>query len=249
MRATDEWSDVMALRDVAGPPSRRPVRGLFVTGTDTDVGKTYIAAAIARACAGAGVRVGVYKPVASGGRPDAPESTDGWRLWDAAGRPGRLADVCPQVYAAPLAPPLAARAEGREIDERLLAAGIACWADYELVLVEGVGGLMSPLSDTLYVADLVAELRFPLVVVARNQIGVINQTLQTLITAATFRPRLPVAGVILNNTSPAAEDASMASNPAELRARVPARLLAHVGWHEGPALAGIDWMALADQRD
>ena len=127
----------------------RPRTGLFVCGTDTDVGKTFVTAAIARACHQAGLRVGVYKPVASGVATEQVELSDAFCLWDAAGRPGRLADVCPQSFAAPLAPHLAARAEGRFVDEERLFTGISAWSDYELVLVEGVGGLMSPVSEEL----------------------------------------------------------------------------------------------------
>src|SRR5947209_8089340 len=96
--------------------------GLFIIGNDTGVGKTYVGALIARALAAAGHSVGVYKPVASGCReqPGQLVSDDALALWDAAGRPGDLARVCPQRFAAPLAPHLAARCEGKRIDSNLL---------------------------------------------------------------------------------------------------------------------------------
>ncbi len=237
----------MAVRDFIDIKFRRPNRGLFVTGTDTEVGKTYVAAGIAEAFQRSGVRVGVYKPVASGCQSLPSESDDSWRLWHAAGRPGRLEDVCPQRFRAPLAPHLAARAEGTRIDEPRLFTGIEAWADYDVVVVEGVGGLMSPLSDTLYVADLAAAFQFPLVVVTRNQIGAINQTLQTLITAATFRVGLAIAGVILNDVAPDFHDPSRDSNADELRDRCVPPLLAHVGWNDAQPLLNVQWADVIGQ--
>ncbi len=171
------------------------VPGLFITGTDTAVGKTYVAALIARWLAACGRRVGVYKPAASGCTREAQDrlvSDDAVTLWEAAGQPGNLERVCPQRFAAPLAPHLAARAEGREIDARLLRSGLDYWrARSDIVLVEGAGGLMSPLGDGEYVADLARDLGFPLIVVSRNILGTINATLQTLIAAAVHRGGLP----------------------------------------------------------
>ena len=104
--------------------------GLFITGTDTGVGKTYVAALIARSLVASGRRVGVYKPAASGCIRDAHGclvSDDAVALWEAAGRPSDLEHVCPQRFAAPLAPHLAARGEGREIDANLLRSGLDYW--------------------------------------------------------------------------------------------------------------------------
>jgi len=171
----------------------KPWPGLFITGTDTEVGKTYVAALIARSLRAAGRRVGVYKPAASGCREVEGElaADDAVLLWEAAGRPGELDRVCPQRFRAALAPHLAAREEGKELDPDLLRTGIEYWrARSDVVVVEGAGGLMSPLGDDEYVADLANDLGFPLVIVARNSLGTINHTLQTLIAAATFRDGL-----------------------------------------------------------
>lgn len=221
--------------------------GLFITGTNTSVGKTYVGALIARTLRQRGIRVGVYKPAASGGRQegDAVVGEDGLLLWEAAGRPAPLEQVCPQVFAAPLAPHLAARLEGRTLDPQLLRSGLAYWRDRcQIVLVEGAGGLMSPLGDDEYVADLASEFGYPLVIVAKNEIGVINQTLQTLIVAHTFRDGLPVAGIVLNDTGPAA-DPSMSTNGAELRRRCVSPLLAQVTWQAEVFGEDIDWLGLA----
>jgi dethiobiotin synthetase len=223
-------------------------RGLFITGTDTDVGKTYVAALIARALRAAGHRVGVYKPAASGCRRDGDTlvSDDAVALWEAAGQPGTLEHVCPQCFAAPLAPHLAAAAEGKRLDADLLRQGLRYWqSQAEIVLVEGAGGLMSPLGEEEYVADLAYDFGYPLIVVSPNVLGTINQTLQTLITAAVFREGLRVAGVVLNHPRPPADDLSTASNRAELAARCVPPLLAEVAWQAGQFDREVDWFALA----
>lgn len=207
----------MSDRTANSPRDNRPP-GLFVTGTDTDIGKTYVAAAIARALHSAGRRVGVYKPVASGCpiRDGRTVPTDAETLWQAAGQPGELERVCPQCFRAPLAPHLAAEAEGRQIDRRLLRTGLDYWnAQSEIVLVEGAGGLLSPVGGEC-VADLAADFGLPLVVVAGNRLGVINHTLLTLDVAGRWRGGLKVAAVVLNDVGAAAGDESTNRNAQEL---------------------------------
>src|SRR4051794_643900 len=111
--------------------ARKPPPGLFITGTDTGVGKTYVAAMIARSLVGAGYNVGVYKPVASGCREEAGQfvSDDAVALCRAADALGELERVCPQRFAAPLAPHLAARAEDRQLDADLLRDGVEYWRE------------------------------------------------------------------------------------------------------------------------
>ena len=150
--------------------------GLFITGTDTEVGKTYITAQIAAALLATGKKVGVYKPAASG-----CDLVDGKRvpadalaIWEAAGQPGSLADVCPQCFEAPLAPPLAAELAGLEIDDALLRSGIRCWQENsDVVLVEGSGGLLSPISNDSFVADLALDFGCPLLVVVPSLLGAV----------------------------------------------------------------------------
>jgi len=228
--------------------SRPPVPGLFVTGTDTGVGKTYVAALIARELVAAGKRVGVYKPAASGCRREAGGlvSDDAVTLWEAAGRPGKLERVCPQRFEKPLAPHLAAQAEGKCIDADLLRSGLDYWLERsDVVLAEGAGGLMSPLGDDEYVADLVADLGVPLVVVAANRLGTINATLQTLIAAAAFDQGLPIAGVVLNHPEARPDDPSLASNRAELQTRCRVPLIAEVGFGAQQFDYPVDWLELA----
>lgn len=217
--------------------------GLFITGTGTGVGKTYVAALIARALHESGARVGVYKPVASGcemlgGKLVSPDAV---ALWQAAGQPGMLDQVCPQVFAAPLAPHLAARAEGRKVDSNQLRSGIEYWRETsDFVIVEGAGGLMSPIGDDDYNADLAEEFGFPLVVVAANELGTINATLQTLITASTYRDGLAVAGIVLNSPRVSESDPSTDSNADELARRCVPPLLSEVS-HGGAFDRAVDW--------
>ena len=230
-------------------------RGLFITGTGTGVGKTYVAALIARALRAEGRRVGVYKPVASGceARNGQLFSPDAIALREAAGQPATLEQICPQRFTAPLAPHLAARAEGQRVDSRLLRQGLAHWqAISDIVIVEGAGGLMSPLSDDDYNADVAAEFGFPLVIVAANVLGTINATLQTLITARSEergvrgeRSRaLAVAGVVLNSPASVADDPSVESNAEELGQRCACPLLAAVK-HGGEFDQQVNWWQLA----
>jgi dethiobiotin synthetase len=227
---------------------RMATPGLFVCGTNTEVGKTYVAAMIARALVAGGRRVGVYKPAASGCREEGGEliADDALALWEAASRPSTLAEACPQRFRAPLAPPRAAAAEGRRVDERLLVAGVEFWqATSDIVLVEGAGGLMSPLGERLYNVDVAAAIGYPLVVVAANELGVINQALQTLITARARAPRLAIAGIVLNQSSRRDGDVSLASNAEELAARCDAPLLATVAYGEQSFNHAVDWFAAA----
>jgi dethiobiotin synthetase len=235
------------------PPASSLLPGLFITGTSTEIGKTHVAAMIARALVADGRRVGVYKPAASGCRREgeAPTSDqlvaeDAVMLWEAAGRPRTLEDVCPQRFLAPLAPHRAAREEGRRVDAALLRSGLEPWlASSEIILVEGAGGLMSPLGDEDYNIDLAAEFGFPLVIVAANELGVINATLQTIITAQARAPQLPIAGVVLNKATRRAGDASLASNAEELRARCPVPLLVTLAYGDSTFSERVDWFALA----
>lgn len=228
----------------------RATPGLFITGTNTEVGKTYIASLIIRALVRSGIRVGVYKPAAS----DCPLkngshlSADALQLWEAAGQPGSLDQVCPQRFVAPLAPHLAAKAEGRQVDAELLRTGLSYWQDnYDFVVVEGIGGLMSPVSDQDYVADLAYEFGYPLLVVASNELGCINQTLQTLITAAAFEDGLPVVGTILNDQQASPTDnISQVTNFDEItRCSVPP-VLASVPY-QGSLDPNINWYELGAQ--
>ena len=228
---------------------KKPPRGLFITGTDTEVGKTHVGSLIVKSLVAAGHRVGVYKPTASDCVHDGQQmvSEDAVALWDAAGRPLTLDAVCPQRFRAPISPHLAAKAEGRQIDVDLLRSGLTIWADeFDIVIVEGAGGLMSPVSDEDFVADLAYEFGYPLIVVAANVLGAINQTLQTLVTASCFRDGIEVAGIVLNNSQIFEGDLSVKTNRQEIAARSQAPVLAMVDYHATDFSEPVDWFALSD---
>ncbi len=225
--------------------------GLFITGTNTEVGKTYVASLIARDLHLAGVRVGVYKPVASGCFWENGElvSEDAVSLWRAAGCPGTLEEVCPQRFEAPLAPPLAARAEGKHVDIDQMAAGLGAWTDRsDVVIVEGAGGYLSPLAEDFLVADLADQIGYPLIVVSANELGTINLTLQTLITIASVTPRLEVSGIVLNQVMGETNDASLVSNGSQISRYADPLLLAELPYAADGFPTPIDWQALAGSR-
>jgi dethiobiotin synthetase len=219
------------------------MRGLFITGTDTGVGKTAVTSAAVRWLRTQKLSVGAYKPAASGSER-SPRGEEVWgdveSLFAALGGKFPRERICPQTFAAPLAPPIAAEAEGRQVDGRLLRTGAAWWRDrVEVLLVEGAGGLLSPLSDTESVADLAEDLGFPLLVVARVGLGTINHTLLT-IEAARAR-QLSVAGVVLSEAVPLPEtDISWKTNPRELQRRCDVPVLAVVRHVPGGDLLEVD---------
>ena len=227
---------------------RQPKYGLFIAGTNTDAGKTYVASLIAKQLRSEGVRVGVYKPVASGceDKPSGERvSEDAVQLWEAAGKPLSLKEVCPQQFLQPITPHLAAIAEGKTLDRDLIRSGISVWADQcDIVIVEGAGGLMSPLNEEEYFADVAADFGYPLIVVVPNLIGAINQTLQTLITAKNFKSGLPVAGVVLNDVV-ADSGPSASSNRQQIADRTKIPVLAHVAYREEKFADKVDWFKIA----
>ena len=156
----------------------KPAAGLFIAGTNTEVGKTFVASQIARCLVLRGKKVGVYKPVASGCRQVGDEivADDAMALWEAAGKPLDLEAVCPQRFIKPVAPHLAAKAEHRVASFQQMIDGIRPWSESDIVIVEGAGGLLSPISDDRFCADLAIEFGFPIVIVAANRLGVINET-------------------------------------------------------------------------
>ncbi len=223
------------------------VNGLTVTGTDTGIGKTWVARALLQALHESGIRAGVYKPVCSGAETNdqgGTHWTDVEALASAVVPPAERDLVCPQCFHAPLSPPAAAAAEGRFVDEELLFTGLDRWSGHaELVVVEGAGGFYAPLTERLLFADFAARVGFPLVVVAADRLGTINHTLMTLDCAR--RRGLEVAAVVLCRSGPD-DDGSHESNLEAIEQFGRPRLLATVGRGEtvlmsrGQRLTGVD---------
>jgi dethiobiotin synthetase len=175
------------------------VRGVFVTGTGTEVGKTVVAAVIARTAAAAGERVAVFKPAVSGldwtGEHDHREP-DHHLLRRASGSSQSDDEIAPYRYGPPVSPHLAAEMAGERIDPaRLIAAARTAAEGAELLVCEGVGGFLVPLSVGYLVRDFARELALPVVVAAVPSLGTINHTLLTVesVRAAGLR----VAAVVL----------------------------------------------------
>ncbi len=200
------------------------MRGLFVTGTDTGVGKTEVAVAIVIGARARGIDVGAMKPAQSGVGDGLP--TDADRLRAAAGETDPAELVCPYALRAPLAPAVAARLEGVEIS---MAHVLACAAElsrrHQATVVEGAGGLLVPLTASETYADLAVALGMPVLVVARAGLGTVNHT---ALTCEALRARgLAVAGVVLNRAC-AGADPSEPHNAAEIERLTGVRVLASI---------------------
>ena len=205
--------------------------GVFVTATDTGVGKTEVACALVRAWRARGADVGVMKPAQSGVTPG--ELSDAARLRAAAGDEDPLDLVCPYTFEAPLAPALAARLSGVEISlDRLLATARALARRHRALVVEGAGGLLVPLAARATVADLAVALALPVLVVGRAGLGTVNHT---ALTCEALRARgLEVAGVVLNRPLPGG-DPSEPHNAAEIERLTGVRVLAALPHEPDPA--------------
>jgi dethiobiotin synthetase len=168
-------------------------RGFFVTGTGTEVGKTVVAGVIARSLVAAGDRVAVFKPAVSG--LEAGGEPDHALLRRAAGSTQADDEITPYRYDAPLSPHLGAELAGAQIEPaRLLAAARHASERAEALVVEGVGGLLVPLTLGYLVRDFARELGLPLVIAAVPGLGTINHTLLTIEAARAvgLEPRLVV---------------------------------------------------------
>jgi len=170
--------------------------GCFVAGTDTGVGKTVVACALIRALRARGIDAGGFKPTETGVGTAGP--LDAIALREAAGAGDPLEQVCPQQFALPAAPTVAAAAEGRVVEIGALDAAFeSLSARHELLVVEGAGGLLVPATRELCMADLAARWSLPLVLVARAALGTINHTRLTLEAAAARG--LEVKGLVVSH--------------------------------------------------
>jgi dethiobiotin synthetase len=169
------------------------LRGVFVTGTDTEVGKSVVAASVCAALVARGERVAAFKPVVTGLDDGPGEFGHDHELLASASNAGQAPeDVAPYRFGPPLSPHLAAELAGERIEPaRLVEAARA----HELLVCEGVGGLLVPITTGYLVRDLAIDLELPVVVAARTGLGTINHTLLTVEAARTAGLR--VAGVVM----------------------------------------------------
>jgi dethiobiotin synthetase len=216
-------------------------RGLFITGTDTGVGKTLIAAALARHFARRGFNVGVMKPCETG-VDDVHHPGEDARLlrWAANSRDDDNL-IAPYRFKEPLAPSLAAEREGSIIDPvRICDALTTMRTGKDLVIVEGAGGLMVPLRGGYLVADLARQLGLPLLVVSRAALGTINHTLLTIFAARSME--LPMAGFVINRM-PKNPGVAEQEAPHLLAALASADLLGVFPEVDGPPESRVDQLA------
>ena len=195
-------------------------RTLFITGTDTGVGKTRVAVALLHDARECGLRVAGFKPVASGAMPTfvGPRNEDALALLDAMDSGADYDAVNPYCFEPPIAPHLAARDDGAVIELPHLDATYGRLAEHsDLVVVEGAGGWMTPLSDTLTLADWVGGHGWPVVLVVAMRLGCLNHA---LLSAEAIQRRTRLAGWVASMPPPVMDRAE--DNLAELRARLPA---------------------------
>ncbi len=188
-------------------------QGLFITGTDTGVGKTLVVAALASFLKSEGVDVGVMKPIESGcprqGKKLVPQ--DALFLSEVTECEDDLDLINPCRLEAPLAPSLAAEREGVEIDPgKLVECFQTIKEKHDFILVEGAGGLLVPLRERYLISDLIQLFQLPLLIVAASRLGAINHTLLTVRCAQSLK--IEVVGVILNNLEEEGDLASQSNS-------------------------------------
>ena len=210
------------------------MRGLFIVGTDTDVGKTQVTAAIARTLIQAGESIRVSKPIATGAEHRDSEliADDTLILARAVGMDQNLdslRQITPWTFEPPVAPPVAARLEGQTLQLQEIAHVVQKGGSEDLILVEGVGGLLCPLTESETIADLARLLSLPILVVARRSLGTLNHTLMTLEIAKARS--LSIVGLVISETRPP-KGLAEKTNIEELTARIDVPILALLPWQE-----------------
>ena len=233
-------------------------RGFFVTGTDTGIGKTVVAAALAHCLVQQGKRVAIFKPIASGCEmgEQGLVSSDALFLAQCGGTGQTAEEITPIRYEQPLAPLVAARLSKRAIDWDLIVQTYRnLTQNYDMVLVEGIGGIMVPLEADYLVQDLMADMALPAIIVARADLGTINHTLLTVQACRTHN--LPIAGIILNQNQPSKNELAVESNPRVVSELTGAKILAildrdpetsveslQLGQKNISQIEAVDWAAL-----
>lgn len=174
-----------------------PYHGCFITGTDTGVGKTVVTAALGLYLKRRGLRMAVMKPIETGCLHERKLGSDAERLRTVIAATTSIDLISPYRFSLPLAPLTAARAAGVTIEtDRIMKTCQNLSYDHDFILVEGVGGLMVPLSEKMDVRDLIASLGLPTLVVGRAALGGINHALLTI--EALRQRAIPIVGIVLN---------------------------------------------------
>lgn len=222
-------------------------RGIFITATGTEVGKTVITAGLALALQAYGYSIGVMKPVQSGHLADDPAG-DGMLLKTWTGADDSIEEIVAYSFPDPVAPALAAEWSNVTIErEHILQKLAHLQAKYDILLVEGAGGLLVPMGADWTVADLAKEIGFPLLIVAHPKLGTVNHT--ALTTHVARQMGLNPLGVILNGLQAEDEDPSISHNPYFIESFANVSVLGQVNWIEGELTAECLQRAVSEQVD
>lgn len=222
-------------------------RGIFITGTDTEVGKTVVAVAVVRALVKAGLKVAVMKPVAAGAEvtPEGLRNEDALALMAAANVPYPYELVNPYCLEMPASPHIASAKAGISIEFRSIRAAYEkLSASADVVVVEGAGGWYVPLNGTQTMADLAATLNLPVLLVVGLRLGCLNHA--TLTARAVETDGLPLVGWFANHVQPRFEHAE--ENVASLKSRLRAPLLETIPYHPEAARARASLTPAAVER-
>jgi len=172
----------------------KKIKGIFITGTGTNVGKTYVVCKIAEALLKAGISVGVMKPIASGNRKDAINLTKSSKIKE------NISTINPVFFKQPLAPLACTNITSKKVNTANIFKSFNKLKNkYDFMLVEGVGGVMVPITKNYFVADLIKSMGLGAIVVASPKLGTINHTLLTL--DKLKNKKIPVAGIVLSGWS------------------------------------------------
>jgi dethiobiotin synthetase len=209
-------------------------RGIFVTGTDTGVGKTMVAASLLRALVASGQRAAGMKPVSAGNEADGSDHPDVVALLHAGNVDAPLADRNPFAFAPAIAPHLAAAEAGVAIDLAVIeAAYVRLASRADVVVVEGAGGVLVPVDATHDMLDIAMQLRLPVLLVVGLRLGSLNHA---LLSAAAIESRgLRLSGWVANCVDP--QMRAVAANVNALSLRLPAPLVALVPWGASPVIS------------
>ncbi len=179
------------------------MNSLFITGTDTDVGKTCVTAGLAVTLRRMGVDVGVMKPFAAGGTVTTPPPKKGFRSKDVEilSNAAKVTDpeslINPQFFPIPASPYTACRTMKTVPDITLVHSSFEkLSALHDLVLVEGIGGIMTPITGDYHVAQLIRDMGIPAIIVTRTRIGTVNHTIMTVKMCEKYK--IPIRGIIIN---------------------------------------------------
>lgn len=199
-------------------------KGVFITGTDTGVGKTYVGRIIAERLKKKGVLVGVMKPISCGGRADAI------LLKKSAGIDDPIDDINPVYFRNPVSPLVASRIEKKKISiDRILRVYKDLRGRHRFLIVEGAGGLLVPIKERFYMADLARMFGLPLIIVSRPTVGTINHTLLTIRIARQYG--LKILGFVIDYTEKCRKGLAEKTNPSVIARLGKVRFLGEITYH------------------